>query len=80
MDRRAEVNSGLEETGTPLDGDEIAKRLGMNRLYVNQVCRRLAVEGAIRRSPGGRGKVVNVVCERAFEQRTPLRSSRRRHR
>jgi hypothetical protein len=59
MARRDEITLLLREVGGALDDDEIAARLGMNRHYVNQVCRQLAREGLTTRSEGSHGKVVN---------------------
>ena len=36
----------------PLDDDQIAAAAGMNRVYVNQLCRQLAAEGLIVRQHG----------------------------
>jgi hypothetical protein len=49
----------LGQIGLPLDDDDIADRLGMNRHHVNAVCRRLAGAGLIRREEGPSGKLVN---------------------
>ncbi len=59
MDRTAQVLGLLREVGLPLDDDDISDRIGMNRHYVNQVCRRLAADGLIQREPGPTGKLVN---------------------
>ncbi|WOS62038.1 hypothetical protein [Sinorhizobium fredii] len=45
-----------------LDDDEIAKALGIEpRQTVNQICRRLAASGVLRRERGNNGKIVNVL-------------------
>jgi hypothetical protein len=57
--RRDAVMALLGDVGLALDDDDIADRLGMNRHYVNAVCRRLADEGLIQRGVGPDGKLVN---------------------
>jgi hypothetical protein len=59
MTRRQQVIDLLRAVGLELDDDEIAERLGMNRHYVNQVCRALAADGIIVRTHGPVGKYVN---------------------
>lgn len=44
-----------------LDDDELAARVGVRRQSINQVTRRLAAEGRIRRFRGPEGKLVNAV-------------------
>lgn len=39
MARRDEIVGLLRDIGLPLDDDDIGGRLGINRHYVNQVCR-----------------------------------------
>jgi DNA-binding IscR family transcriptional regulator len=51
-DRPREVMAVLEGAGTALDDDEIAARTGINRHYVNAVCRRLAAAGVVWRATG----------------------------
>jgi hypothetical protein len=47
-----------------LDDDEIAKALGIEpRQTVNQICRRLAAIGQLRREPAPFGKIVNLIGE-----------------
>ena len=46
---------------TSLDDDELARRLDVSpRQTINQVCRKLAARGALRRVPGPYGKLVNL--------------------
>jgi hypothetical protein len=59
MGRRDEILGLLREVGLALDDDDIGGRLGINRHYVNQVCRQLARAGLIARSEGPDGKLVN---------------------
>lgn len=59
MARRDEIVGLLRDIGLPLDDDDIGGRLGINRHYVNQVCRQLAREGVIARSEGPDGKLRN---------------------
>lgn len=48
------------------DDDEIAVGAGITpRQAVNQICRKLAIEGVIRRGPGPRGKIVNYPADKA---------------
>jgi len=68
MTRRDEVLRLLRLVGLPLDDDDIADRLGMNRHYVNQVCYRLAADAVIRREAGPGGKLLNSVAERGDTQ------------
>jgi hypothetical protein len=59
--RRDQVLEVLGRDGKPLDDDEIADLAGMNRVYVNALCRALAEEGLIVRRRGPSGKFVNVI-------------------
>lgn len=60
MGRRDEIANLLRRyVGLALDDDDIADRLGINRHYVNQVCRQLARAGLISRHEGPGGKLVN---------------------
>jgi hypothetical protein len=59
MGRSDEIAELLREVGLALDDDDIGARLGINRHYVNQVCRRLARDGLISRTQGSSGKFVN---------------------
>lgn len=59
MSRQDEITDLLRAVGLALDDDDIAGRLGMNRHYVNQVCRRLADAGLMMRFEGPNGKLVN---------------------
>jgi hypothetical protein len=61
--RRAQVLSVLQARRTPLDDDQIAQAVDMNRHYVNAICRQLAVEQLISRVPGAEGKLVNIIVD-----------------
>jgi DNA-binding GntR family transcriptional regulator len=61
--RRDQVLEVLRRGGKPLDDDEIADLAGMNRVYVNALCRTLAEDGLIVRRRGVGGKLVNVVAD-----------------
>ena len=43
----------------PLDDDQVAERTGIDRHYVNALCRRLAARGVVERFIGSEGKLVN---------------------
>lgn len=58
MTRRDEVLELLRTASGPLDDDEIASRLRINRHYVNTVCRDLAADGLASRFAGPTGKLV----------------------
>lgn len=49
----------LRGASIPLDDDVLARRLDVARQQVNQVCRRLAKKGQLRRYVGADGKIVN---------------------
>ena len=56
----------LRDAHRPLDDDELARRLGVSpRQTINQVCRRLQLDGHVRRVDGPDGKIVNQLVERA---------------
>lgn len=57
MNRRDQVLALLVEVGPALDDDDIGFRLGINRHYVNTICRALAAEGIVTREPGPDGKL-----------------------
>jgi hypothetical protein len=59
MGRRDEVANLLREVGVALDDDDIAGRLGINRHYVNTICRELAYDGLTTRCRNLEGKLVN---------------------
>lgn len=59
MNRREQVLVLLAEVGLALDDDDIGGRLGINRHYVNTICRTLAAEGVVARAPGPNGKLHN---------------------
>jgi hypothetical protein len=58
--------------GLVLDDDEIAARLDLNRVHVNQVCNMLSRKGQIVRGMGPRGKLVNRVAPSAQEAPGPF--------
>jgi hypothetical protein len=58
--RRSQVMGIVRRSPQPLDDDQIAAALQMNRVYVNMICRQLAAEGLIVRDHGADGKLVNV--------------------
>jgi hypothetical protein len=60
MARLDEIRRLLQEVSVPLDDDDIAERLGINRHHVNQICRQLAYEGPTTRSEGPDGKPRNL--------------------
>jgi hypothetical protein len=43
----------------PLDDDELAAATGINRHYVNAICRRLETDGTLSRARGATGKLIN---------------------
>lgn len=59
MGRRDEITGLLREVSLAMDDDDIAGRLGIDRHYVNQVCRQLAHAGLTTRFEGASGKLVN---------------------
>lgn len=59
MSRREEISSLLRHVGLALDDDDIAGRLGINRHYVNRICRELSMAGLTTRFEGPTGKLVN---------------------
>ena len=69
MSRRQQVIDLLAVGRWSFDDDEIAERLGMNRHYVNQVCRKLAAEGTVERSFGRDTKYVNRLSDTMFRLR-----------
>lgn len=75
MSRRQQVIELLAAGHPALDDDEIGVRLGMNRHYVNQVCRKLVAEGVVDRYLGHDGKYVNRLA-RPTETAGPARRSR----
>jgi hypothetical protein len=46
-----------------LDDDQIAQAAKTNRVYVNMICRQLASDGLIVRTPGPEGKLVNMPAD-----------------
>lgn len=60
MSRTAEVLGALRDAGRPLDDEELAAATGINRHYVNAICRRLASDGMLLRRCGDTGKMLNV--------------------
>ena len=84
MDRLDEITALLREVGVPLDDDDIADRLGMNRHYVNAICRQLAKDGLTTRTKGADGKLRNLwrggassTDERLVSSSSPPTSRRR---
>jgi hypothetical protein len=71
MGRRDEVAGLLREVGLALDDDAIANRLGMNRHYVNAVCRQLSDEGVTTRFKISGGKFVNQWNDGPLMRETP---------
>jgi hypothetical protein len=61
--RRAQVLQVLRQSAVPLDDDEIAAAVVMNRVYVNTICWRLAEEGLITRGRGAAGRLVSSATE-----------------
>lgn len=59
MNRRDQVLALLAESNLALDDDDIGGRLGINRHYVNTICRTLAAEGLLARERGVDGKLRN---------------------
>jgi hypothetical protein len=53
----------LRATSHALDEDELARRLGVIRQQINQVCNRLANQGILRRHIGPQNKLVNEIIE-----------------
>ncbi len=51
-----------DKVGIAIDDDDIAYRLGINRHYVNAICRTLSDEGVIIRTDGPAGKLVNEIA------------------
>jgi DNA-binding MarR family transcriptional regulator len=79
MTRRDQVLALLAIGHHTYDDDEIAVQLGMNRHYVNQICRKLAAEGVVERYFGHDGKYVNRVVRSddssaAMDARSPTPS------
>ncbi len=75
MGRREDVAGLLRQVGLPLDDDDIADRLAMNRHYVNAVCRRLADEGLTTRFKNSGGKFVNQWNDASVVPETPTARS-----
>jgi hypothetical protein len=57
-----------------MDDDELASHIGLDRHYVNQVCRQLEGAGQIIRRPGRHGKLTNAVPSVAAQQSASLPS------
>jgi hypothetical protein len=62
--RRSQVLGIIRQSPAVLDDDEIARAAKMNRVYVNTICRQLASDGLIVRTPGPGGRLVNVPAGR----------------
>jgi hypothetical protein len=78
MSRTAEVLGTLRDAGRPLDDDELAAATGINRHYVNAICRRLASDGILLRRRGDTGKMLNSPLEGAQPGSTPMAAVKRR--
>jgi hypothetical protein len=63
--RRDQVLKLIRQSDVPLDDDQIADAVQMNRIYVNTICRQLAENRLIVRSRSGGGKLVNVAAGRS---------------
>ncbi len=61
-DRRSQVLTALRHSRLPLNDDEIARAISMNRHYVNAICRQLAAERLITRERGIDKKLVNMIA------------------
>lgn len=61
--RRDQVLMLIRQSPVPLDDDQIAQAAQMNRVYVNAICRQLAIANLIIRDRGGTGKIVNAPVE-----------------
>jgi hypothetical protein len=71
------ILAALRTSTVPLDDDQLAARLGASqRQTINQVCRRLATHGTLRRQTGPDGKIVNVLVGDPPQSLSP--ESRRR--
>lgn len=53
----------IRHSPVALDDDQIAQAAKMNRVYVNMICRQLAADGVIVRTPGPEGKLVNMPAD-----------------
>jgi hypothetical protein len=63
--RRDQVLEFIRQSDVPLDDDQIADAVHMNRIYVNTICRQLAENRLIVRRRSGAGKLVNVAAGRS---------------
>lgn len=58
------ILAALRLSSFPLDDDELAKKAGVQpRQTVNQICRALALQGALQRYRGRDGKIVNELTD-----------------
>lgn len=71
MSRAAEILGALRKGGRPLDDDELAAATGINRHYVNAICRSLASDGTLIRRRGEAGKMLNSLTGSASQGSTP---------
>jgi hypothetical protein len=62
--RGEQIMALLHRDRQPLDDDQIARAVPMNRHYVKQICRQLAIEGVITRDRGTHGRLVNRLVSR----------------
>ncbi len=54
-----DIISALRASDGPLDDDQLAATLGVDRSEVHRQCRRLAFQGVIIRENGPNGQIVN---------------------
>jgi hypothetical protein len=66
------IIEALTASSGPLDDDQLAARLSIDRHTINAVCRKLELEGRLQRSKVVGGKIVNIL------KRQPLISPQRR--
>jgi hypothetical protein len=72
MANRDQIIAALRASSIALDDDELSRRCGIvPRQTVNMICRRLAADGLITRTPGANGKLVNVVNEARSSRAMP---------
>jgi len=76
MNRRDQILALLVEVGLALDDDCIGSRLGINRHYVNTICRALAAEGVVTRESGPDGKLRSRLVSASSAGGNPPAASR----
>jgi hypothetical protein len=62
--RRDQILALIHQSHVPLDDDQIADAVPMNRVYANAICRQLAQDRLIVRTQGSVGKIVNYAADR----------------